>query len=288
MLSIPFDGTIGALSSSGGRWAGGFLSGRRSTPDGRGVGGPVAAPLRATSGPAPGVRCPSRSSSWPDRRAEASSCHRWCTPPPRSPRSPHGDGARDKRRDVRASPHATGRNRADRDRHEFAMNATATMMARGWAAPQRPTGGRRERQDPGHPDPRRRDRPRGGGCRAAHHRGRRRRRSSGRSTRPAPRSSRRGCPAASRRRRWTRSRAPGSRSRARSRRRSGSARSPPTSRCASSTRPTRTCGPSARCPACARRTRAAASTSSWSARTSRTSTRGSSTCRRRASPRRSS
>jgi hypothetical protein len=38
MLSIPFDGTIGALSSSGGRWAGGFFSGRRSTPDGAAFG----------------------------------------------------------------------------------------------------------------------------------------------------------------------------------------------------------------------------------------------------------
>ena len=44
MLSIPFDGTIGALSSSGGRCAGGFLSGRRSTPDGAAFGSGGSAP----------------------------------------------------------------------------------------------------------------------------------------------------------------------------------------------------------------------------------------------------
>ena len=83
-------------------------------------------------------------------------------------------------------------------------------------------------------------------------------------------------------------RARGSRSRARSRPRSGSARRARTSPSASSSRPTPTSARCASCPASRRPIPAAASTSSSCARTSRTSTPASSTCRRPAWRRRSS
>ena len=54
MLSIPFDGTIGALSSSGLRWAGGFFSGRRSTPEGAAWGSGGSAPSGHVGTCAPG------------------------------------------------------------------------------------------------------------------------------------------------------------------------------------------------------------------------------------------
>ena len=61
MLSIPFDGSIGALSSSGGRCGGGFSNGRRSTPFGAADGSGGSAPsgqvgtCAVAAGDAPGL-----------------------------------------------------------------------------------------------------------------------------------------------------------------------------------------------------------------------------------------